>query len=172
IGKTNTPEFGFGSQTYNPVHGTTLNAYDQRKTAGGSSGGAAVAIATRMLPIADGSDMGGSLRNPAGWNNVFGFRPTFGRVPGGSGFMMDMSVNGPMARTVPELAMLLSTLAGPVPLAPLAIDEDPKIFGGALTGDIKGLRIGWLGNFGSLPMEAGGLDVWQAALGVEIGRAA
>ncbi len=166
IGKTNTPEFGFGSQTYNPVYGTTLNAYDQRKTAGGSSGGAAVAVATRMLPVADGSDMGGSLRNPAGWNNVFGFRPTFGRVPGGGGFMMDMSVNGPMARTVPELAMLLATLAGPFPLAPLAIDEDPAIFGGALTGDIKGLRVGWLGNFGTLPMEPGVLEVCKGALGV------
>lgn len=81
IGKTNTPEFGLGSNTYNTVYGTTLNPYDPTRSAGGSSGGAAVALALRMLPVADGSDMGGSLRNPAGWNNVYGFRPSFGRVP-------------------------------------------------------------------------------------------
>jgi amidase len=83
IGKTNTPEFGLGSQTYNPVFGTTGNAYDPSRTSGGSSGGAAVGLALRMLPVADGSDFAGSLRNPAGWNNVFGFRPSAGRVPFG-----------------------------------------------------------------------------------------
>ncbi|HEY1447945.1 MAG TPA: amidase family protein, partial [Caulobacteraceae bacterium] len=100
IGKTNTPEFGKGSHSYNPVYGTTLNAYDQSKSAGGSSGGAAVALALRMVPLADGSDYGGSLRNPAGWNNVFGFRTSFGVVPaaGPEVWLPGMGVVGPMAR--------------------------------------------------------------------------
>ena len=89
IGKTNTPEFGLGSNTYNPVYGITRNAYDQSRSAGGSSGGAAVALALRMLPLADGSDYGGSLRNPAGWNNVFGFRTSFGRVPADGTHVLD-----------------------------------------------------------------------------------
>lgn len=166
IGKTNSPEFGLGSHTYNPVYGTTLNAYDQTKSAGGSSGGAAVSVSTRMLPVADGSDMGGSLRNPAGWNNIVSLRPTYGRVPDGGGFVMEMSVNGPMARSVPELAMLLSTIAGPVPGNPLAINEDPSIFAGPLDMDVKGVRIGWLGNFGTLPMESGVLSLCRSALKV------
>ena len=114
IGKTNTPEFGLGSHTYNPVYGATRNAYDQSRSAGGSSGGAAVALALRMLPVADGSDFGGSLRNPAGWNNVFGFRTSMGVVPASEhdGFFPSMSVVGPMARNVPDLAMLLSVQAG------------------------------------------------------------
>jgi len=115
IGKTNTPEFGLGSQTYNAVFGTTLNAYDQTKTAGGSSGGAAVALALRMLPVADGSDMMGSLRNPAAYNNIFGFRPSFGRVPYGPTneiFYQQLGTEGPMGRTVTDLAMLLSVQAG------------------------------------------------------------
>jgi amidase len=100
IGKTNTPEFGLGSHTYNPVYGPTRNAYDQSRSAGGSSGGAAVALALRMVPVADGTDYGGSLRNPAGWNNVFGFRPSIGRVPadGGDVWLPSMGVAGPMAR--------------------------------------------------------------------------
>src|SRR5262245_51899789 len=100
IGKSNTPEFGFGSHTYNTIFGTTGNAYEPGKSAGGSSGGAAVALALRMSPVADGSDFGGSLRNPAGWNNVFGFRPTAGRVPFGPTpeiFMQSMGYEGPMA---------------------------------------------------------------------------
>ncbi|MBO0759575.1 MAG: amidase, partial [Bradyrhizobiaceae bacterium] len=110
IGKTNTPEFGLGSNTYNPVYGVTRNAYDQTRSAGGSSGGAAVALALRMLPIADGSDFGGSLRNPAGWNNVFGFRTSYGLVPsdGRDVWLPSMGVLGPMARNVPDLAMLLA----------------------------------------------------------------
>src|SRR5262249_16149917 len=127
IGKTNVPEFGLGSQSYNPVFGTTLNAYDQTRTAGGSSGGAAVAIALRMAPVADGGDYGGSLRNPAAFNNVFGFRTSFGRVPSDASdaFMPSLGVHGPMARTVPDLAMMLSAIAGYDPRAPLSIREDP-----------------------------------------------
>ena len=115
IGKTNTPEFGLGSNTYNTVFGTTLNAYDPTRSAGGSSGGTAVALALRMLPVADGSDMMGSLRNPAGWNNVFGFRPSQGRVPSVPAhdlFFHQLGYAGPMGRNVPDLAMLLSTQAG------------------------------------------------------------
>src|SRR5215212_4398125 len=110
IGKTNTPEFGLGSQTYNPVFGSTRNAYAQAKTAGGSSGGAAVALALRMLPVADGSDHGGSLRNPAAFNNVLGLRTSFGRVPATTDevFLPGLSVKGPMARKVADLARLLS----------------------------------------------------------------
>ena len=85
IGRTNTPEFGLGSHTFNRLHGLTRNAYDPTRSAGGSSGGAAVALALRMLPVADGSDYGGSLRNPAGWNNVFALRPSIGRVPANGG---------------------------------------------------------------------------------------
>ena len=140
IGKTNTPEFGLGSQTYNPVFGPTLNAYDQAKTAGGSSGGAAVALALRMLPVADGSDHGGSLRNPAAFNNVFGFRPSYGRVPANAEevFLPQLSVAGPMARTVPDLARLLSVQAGYDARLPLSIDEDPAVFAEPLKRDVKG----------------------------------
>ena len=165
IGKTNAPEFGMGSQTYNQVFGTTLNAYDQRLTSGGSSGGASVALATHMLAVTDGSDNCGSLRNPAGWNNIYGFRPTFGRVPSG-GFLFDTSVTGPMARNVPDLARLLSVQAGPDLKEPLSIDEDPAIFAGSLAMNVKGVRIGWLGDFGGLPMEPGVLDVCRGALKV------
>ena len=114
IGKTNTPEFGLGSHTFNEVFGTTLNAFDTSKSAGGSSGGAAVALATRMLSVADGSDFMGSLRNPAGWNNVFGFRPSQGRVPGWPAddvFIAQLSTSGPMARTVLDVARLLRQYA-------------------------------------------------------------
>src|SRR5512146_2930375 len=128
IGKTNAPEFGLGSQTYNPVFGTTLNAYDQSKCAGGSSGGAAVALATRMLPVADGSDMMGSLRNPAAYNNVFGFRPSQGRVPfgpAGDVYFQQMGYEGPMGRTVRDVARLLSVQAGHDARLPMSIDQDP-----------------------------------------------
>jgi amidase len=171
IGKTNAPEFGLGSQTYNPVFGTTFNAYDQLLTSGGSSGGASVSLATHMLPVADGSDNCGSLRNPAGWNNIYGFRPTFGRIPSG-GFLFDTSVTGPMARNVPDLARLLSVQAGPDLNEPLSLDEDPAIFAGSLAMNVKGVRIGWLGDFGSLPMEPGLLDVCRGALKVFEGMGA
>jgi amidase len=168
IGKTNTPEFGLGSHTYNTVFGTTLNAYDQSKTAGGSSGGAAVALALRMLPVADGSDMMGSLRNPAGYNNIYGMRPSFGRVPSGPGnevLYQQLSTDGPMARSVTDLAMLLSTQAGYDERTPLSLDGDPTVFAGSLQQDVKGVRIGWLGDFdGYLPMEPGVMALCRAAL--------
>src|SRR3954447_27044693 len=167
IGKTNTPEFGLGSNTYNDVFGRTLNAHDQSRTAGGSSGGAAVALAMRMLPVADGSDHGGSLRNPAAFNNVFGFRTSYGRVPSESRdvFTPAMGVVGPMARNVPDLAMLLSVQAGFDPRVPLSIKEDPKVFTGDLDRDFRGTRLAWLGDFGGhLPFEPGVLELCRAAL--------
>ena len=158
IGKTNTPEFGLGSQTYNNVFGTTFNAYDPNVCAGGSSGGAAVALATRMVPVADGSDMMGSLRNPAAFNNVIGFRPSFGRVPYGPSlevFCSQLGYEGPMGRNVSDTAMLLSTMAGFDARLPLSIKEDPRQFSGSLQADIKGKKIAWLGDFnGYLPMES------------------
>ncbi|KNG95662.1 amidase [Pseudaestuariivita atlantica] len=163
IGKSNTPEFGLGSHTVNPVHGATRNAYDPALSAGGSSGGAAVALATGMLEIADGSDMMGSLRNPAGWANVYGMRPTFGLVPGarkGDTFLNMLATNGPMARSPKGLAQLLEVQAGPDPMQPhgrglfRAEDVEPR------TG-----RIGWLGDWGgAYPMEAGVLATCEAAL--------
>jgi amidase len=167
IGKTNVPEFGLGSQTYNPVFGTTLNAYDQSKTCGGSSGGAAVALALRMIPVADGSDHGGSLRNPAAFNNLFGFRTSFGRVPSQfyEVFTPSISVHGPMARTVPELAMFLSVIAGYDARTPLSIRQDPAVFAGPLERDFKGTRIGWFGDFGGqIPFDPGVLQLCQGSL--------
>ncbi len=169
IGKTNVPEFGLGSQTYNPVFGTTLNAYDQSKTCGGSSGGAAVAVALRMVPVADGSDNGGSLRNPAAWNNVFGFRTSSGRVPAQffEVFTPSITVHGPMARTVPDLAMLLSVIAGYDQRTPLSIRQDPAGFAGPLERDFKGARIGWVSDFGGqIPFDPGVLELCEGSLKV------
>ena len=163
IGKTNTPEFGMGSQTYNSVFGTTLNAYAQAKTAGGSSGGAAVSLALRMLPVADGSDMMGSLRNPAAFNSVIGFRPSYGRVPTGPGdelFVQQLTCVGPMGRSVADVAMLLAVMAGSDPAEPLSIEQDPAVFAAPLGRDFKGTRLGWLGDLGGyLPMESGVLEI-------------
>ena len=167
IGKTNTPEFGLGSHTYNPVYGVTRNAYDQTRSAGGSSGGAAVSLALRMLPVADGSDYGGSLRNPAGWNNVFGFRTSFGLVPSDNRdvWLPSMGVVGPMARTVTDLSMLLSIQAGYDSRLPLSMEGDGARFEEPLKMDVKGKRIAWVGDFrGHLPFEPGILDVCKAAL--------
>jgi amidase len=167
VGKTNTPEFGFGSNTYNPVYGATLNAYDQTRSAGGSSGGAAVSLALRMLPVAGGSDNAGSLRNPAGWNNVFGFRTSYGRVPveGRDPFIPNMTVAGPMARTVPDLALLLSVQAGYDARAPLSIAGDGAAFRAPFTHDFRGARIAWSGDFGgTVPHESDVLHVCKAAL--------
>jgi amidase len=169
VGKTNTPEFGLGSQTHNPVFGATRNAYDYTRTAGGSSGGAAAALAMRLLPVADGSDHAGSLRNPAAFNNVLGLRPSFGRVPGNTDevFIPQMGVNGPMARNVPDLAGLLSVQAGYDPRVPLSLREDPACFLEPLARDFKGVRVGWLGDLdGHLPMESGILDLCAASLPV------
>lgn len=167
IGKTNTPEFGLGSNTYNPVYGVTRNAYDQTRSAGGSSGGAAVALALRMLPVADGSDYGGSLRNPAGWNNVFGFRTSYGRVPsdGLEVWLPTLSVLGPMARTVTDLALLLSVQAGFDARVPLSMDDDPGFLRRPLQNDFKETRIAWLGDFnGYAPHEPEVMTVCTHAL--------
>ncbi|WP_090043796.1 amidase [Limnohabitans sp. 2KL-27] len=168
IGKTNTPEFGLGSHTFNEVFGPTRNAWNPAKSAGGSSGGAAVALAQRLLPVADGSDFMGSLRNPAGWNHVFGMRPSHGRVPMSPAqdvFMAQLGTEGPMGRHVRDMAMLLSVQAGANPGNPLSLSDDPAQFAGALDSNPQGQRIGWLGDLqGYLPMEGGILDICQTAL--------
>ncbi|MEZ5728814.1 MAG: amidase [Burkholderiaceae bacterium] len=167
IGKTNVPEFGLGSQTYNQVFGATRNAYDTSLCAGGSSGGAAVALALRMVPVADGGDMMGSLRNPAAFNNVYGFRPSQGRVPfapATDSFVSQLGTEGPMGRTVQDMARLLAIQAGYDSSDPLSLDGDGRIFDGPLDLATQGLRIGWLGDLdGYLPMEAGVLALCEAA---------
>lgn len=169
IGRTNSPEFGLGGHTYNPVYGTTRNAFEQSRSAGGSSGGAAVSVALRMLPCADGSDMMGSLRTPAAFNNVFGFRTTPGCVPYAPSddvFFQQFSVAGPIARNIPDLGLLLSVQAGFDARAPLSRRSDkPADFANALDRDMRGTRIGWLGDMnGHLPMEAGLMDTYASAL--------
>jgi len=168
IGKTNVPEFGLGSQTYNTLFGTTGNAYDPTLIAGGSSGGAAVALALRMLPVADGSDMMGSLRNPAAFNNVFGLRPSQGRVPYGPApelFVQQLATEGPMGRSVADVARLLSIQAGYDPRVPLSLKDDPSLFAESLQRDFKGVRLGWLGDYsGYLAMDDGVLSLCESAL--------
>ncbi len=175
IGKTNTPEFGLGSQTFNPVYGATRNPFDAGRTAGGSSGGAAAALSLRMLPVADGSDFGGSLRNPAGFCNVYGMRPSAGRVPYGPAaevFIQQLGYEGPMARTVADVALLLATQAGPDPRTPQALAQDPVLatltpanVADALKTNLKGKRVAWLGDWhGYLSMEAGILPLCEDAL--------
>jgi amidase len=172
IGKTNMPEFGLGSNTYNPLFGRTPNAWDATRSAGGSSGGAAVALAQRLLPVADGSDFMGSLRNPAGWNHVFGLRPSQGRVPAWpktDGWISQLAIDGPMGRTVRDLAALLSTQAGrddhaPLSLAGEVVSYVPDARAGAPE-RLRGLRIGWLADLGGhLAMEPGILATCEAAL--------
>jgi amidase len=155
IGKTNTPEFGAGSQTYNQVFGETLNPYDATTTCGGSSGGAAVALACGLLPIADGSDMGGSLRNPASFCNIVGFRTSPGRVPEWPRLVgwSPLAVSGPMARTVEDAALLLSAMAGPDPRSPISIREPGEVFRRPLARDLKGVRIAWSRDLGELPVD-------------------
>jgi amidase len=155
IGKTNVPEFGAGSQTFNPVFGATLNPYDLGKTCGGSSGGAAVALACGMLPIADGGDTGGSLRNPASYCNVVGMRPSPGRVPiwPSQDLWSPLNVVGPMARTAADVALMLSAIAGPDPRAPLSIVEPGARFARLLDRDFSGVRIAWGRDLGGLPVD-------------------
>jgi amidase len=155
LGKTNTPEFGAGSQTFNEVFGRTRNPYDPTKTCGGSSGGAAVALACGMVPIADGSDMGGSLRNPAAFCNVVGLRPAAGRVPvwPTETPWFPFSVQGPMARTVQDVALLLSALAGPDRRSPIAIAEPGDRFRAPLERSFKGVRIAFSLDLGGLPID-------------------
>ena len=168
IGKTNTPEFGLGSHTFNEVFGVTRNAYDARKSAGGSSGGAAVALATRMLPVADGSDFMGSLRNPAGWNNVFGLRPSQGRVPAWPAldvWVAQLGTEGPMGRTVEDLARLLDVQAGPDARAPLSLAVHASFAEGLRGAEGSRATIGWLGDLnGYLAVEPGIVDVCERAL--------
>jgi amidase len=153
LGKTNTPEFGAGSQTFNAVFGATRNPYDVSKTCGGSSGGAAVALACGMVPIADGSDTGGSLRNPPAFCNVVGLRPSPGRVPVESGSWSPLSVQGPMGRTVGDVALFLSAIAGPDSRSPLAIQEDGSRFLAPLERNFKGARVAWWRGLGGIPVE-------------------
>lgn len=167
IGKTNVPEFGLGSNTYNTVFGPTLNAFDPALTAGGSSGGAAVALALNMVPVADGSDFGGSLRNPAAYNNVFGLRPSQGLVPAGpmnEVFHSQIGIEGPMARNVRDMALLLGVQAGHDPRAPLSHDGEASYLDGLDTTP-KGGRIAWFGDLGGhLPVEGGILELCEAGL--------
>ncbi len=164
--KTNVPEWGQGSHSFNPVFGVTRNPYDLSRCAGGSSGGAAAGLAARMLWVADGSDMMGSLRNPAAFCNVYGFRPTWGLVPSdaeGDTYLSTLSTEGPIARTVEDLARLLLVLAGENPDTsfPRAL---PDLLG-RLDRGVTGLRIGWLADWGgAYPMEPGILDLCEAAL--------
>ncbi|KUJ82093.1 amidase [Ruegeria profundi] len=168
IGKTNTPEFGLGSHTFNPVYGATRNAYDPTRSCGGSSGGAAVALATGMVALADGSDMMGSLRNPAAWNNVYGFRPSWGRVPSeplGDGFLHQLSTLGPMARSPEDLGLLLDVISGPDPRQPHGCSDAAVSPVEAVS--LQGLRIGWLKDWGgAFPFEDGILGLCRDALTV------
>lgn len=195
IGKTNVPEFGLGSQSYNPVFGVTRNPYDLSRTAGGSSGGAAAALAARLLPVADGSDMMGSLRNPAAFCNVYGFRPSVGRVPAGptpEPYLQQLSTDGPMARDAVDLALLASTMIGFDARAPMSLPGDGESYarlassgtgplgppvggrGDASSGTVlagsrplAGLRIGWLADWGGhLAMAPGVLQTCEGALRV------
>ena len=153
VGKTNTPELGAGSQTFNTVFGATRNPYDLTKTCGGSSGGAAVALACGLVPIADGSDVGGSLRNPAAFCNVVGLRSSPGRVPTETNGWSPFSVWGPMARSVADAALFLSAIAGPDPRSPLTIQDDPARFRAPLERTFKGARVAWWKGLGGIPVE-------------------
>ncbi len=155
IGKTNTPEFGAGSQTFNKVFGATKNPYDLTKTCGGSSGGAAVSLACGMLPIADGSDTGGSLRNPAAFCGIVGFRPSPGRVPAAAKGLAwsTLSVSGPMARNVPDVALLLSVMAGPDPRSPVSLTEPGSKFAANLERSFKGTRVAFFKDLGGIPFD-------------------
>jgi amidase len=153
IGKTNTPEFGAGSNTFNAVFGATRNGFNLQKTVGGSSGGAACALNCNLLPIADGSDTGGSLRNPGAWNNIVGFRPSPGRVPDDDGSWSPLSTSGPMARTVEDVALFLSAIAGVHAPDPTSLTDDPSIFRRPLAASMKGKRIAWFTTMGGLPFE-------------------
>ncbi len=164
VGKTNTPEMGAGSHTFNPVFGVTRNPWDPGRSAGGSSGGAAAALASGMVPVADGSDLGGSLRNPAAFCGVVGLRPSIGRVPtrhDRSAFLSRLGVEGPMARTVEDAALLLSVVAGPHPADPLSRAEPGASFWPVRPAALDGLVVGWGGDLG-LPVDAEVLDTCAA----------
>ena len=165
IGKTNVPEFGLGSQSYNPVFGVTRNAYNPALCAGGSSGGAAVGLASQMLPVADGSDMMGSLRNPAAYNNVIGFRPSQGRVPRNDKnmFFQQLGYEGPMGRNVEDTRRLLATMSGHDSRFPLSLRDTVSATARPLK--LKDTKIGWMGDYnGYLTTEPGIVDLCAAAL--------
>jgi amidase len=164
IGKTNTPEFGMGSHTYNEVYGATLNPFDLTKSAGGSSGGAAAALAAGLLPLADGSDLGGSLRNPANFNNIVGFRPTVGLVPTAPSPLpfVGFAVKGPMARSVADTAYLLSVMAGPDARDPGCYPSDASVFATALDRDFTETRVAWCPELGGLPLDRNVRSVLEA----------
>jgi len=168
IGKTNVSEFGLGSNSYNTLFGSTRNAITRSRIAGGSSGGAAVALATNMVPIADGSDMGGSLRNPAAYNNIYGFRPSQGRVPSGpqaEGFLSQMATDGPLGRSVADLALLLEVQAGSLDDAPLTLEGSLRAELDACRMDGRPIRVAWLGDLGGhLPMDEGVTALCEQAL--------
>ena len=161
IGKTNTPEFGAGSQTFNEVFGATCNPYDLTKTCGGSSGGAAVAVATGMVSLADGTDLGGSLRNPANFCNVVGLRPSPGRVPNWPDNLpwFPYSVAGPIARTVQDIALAMQVMAGPDPRSPIALETPGSHFAQPLKRSFQGVRVAFSPTLGGLPVERAVLDV-------------
>ena len=180
VGKTNTPEFGAGSQTFNPVFGKTRNPWDPSRTCGGSSGGAAAALASGMLPIADGSDLGGSLRNPASFCGGVGFRPTPGRVPRvppEQGWD-DLAVLGPMGRNVADAALLFAVIAGPDPRDPISLTHPSEPWYPVEPADLRGLRLAWTDNLGRYPVEREVVEVCEAALpvfrnlGAEVEKAA
>src|SRR5712664_2193907 len=164
VGKTNTPEFGAGSQTFNDVFGATHNPYDLTKTCGGSSGGAAVALACGMVPVASGSDTGGSLRNPAAFCNVVGFRPSIGRVPNPkAGFAWStLSTEGCLGRSAADVALALSTIAGPDSNTPLAINEPGELFARPLDRSFKGVRVAWFKDLVGVPFDPRALAVVEA----------
>ena len=166
LGKTNVPEFALGSQTFNTVFGATKNPYDTSKTSGGSSGGAAVAVASGMLPFADGSDMGGSLRNPANFCGVVGLRPSPGRVPAYPtlNHWSTLGVLGPIARTAEDAAWLLSAQAGDDPRITLGCCGDPTVYREPLERDFRGVRIAWSPTLGGLPVERGVRDALEKSL--------
>lgn len=168
VGRTNSPEFGLGGHTYNSVYGTTRNAFDPSRSAGGSSGGAGVCVALHMLPVADGSDMMGSLRTPAAFNHVFGMRTSMGCVPHGptdESFLQQFSVSGPMARNVPDLALLMSVISGFDDRLPLTHRDADVDFSASLERDFTGVRLAWLGDLGGyLPIEPGVLALCEKAL--------
>jgi amidase len=174
LGKTNTPEFAAGSHTFNEVFGLTRNPYDPSRSAGGSSGGAAAALACGLAPLADGSDTGGSLRNPASFCNVVGLRPSPGRVPtwpAVSGWST-LTVQGPMARTVADVALLLSVIAGPTSRSPIALDDPGATFAPPLDREVAGLRIAWSADLGgAVPVDREVRDVVtaQAAVFAQLG---
>jgi len=161
IGKTNVSEFGMGSHTYNDVYGKTHNPYDLTKSAGGSSGGAGAALAAGLLPLASGSDLGGSLRNPANFNNIVALRPSVGLVPCAPVALpfLGFTVKGPMARSVADTAFLLSVMAGADLRDPACYPSDPSIFAQPLDRDFKDVRVAWCPGLGGLPLDSRVRDV-------------